>query len=136
VTLRAIIWEGKSPPTDAELRAMGDAIRLGKLRAGDRARPGLVNPAPNVRGAKRAYKTFHWGNEARRVDRTRVPDFSALYELGQLVAVEYETSKGDEHAIWVHKFSRPRPRLTATPSGRLGPIIGGRAIVTARGIER
>lgn len=133
-----IVWEGSRPPTRAELRALQGAARAGKLRNGDRARPGHVNPSSSrsVAHAREAFTEFHWGNRPKRNTRVRLPDFSALYKLGDLVAVEYLAKKGNERAIWVHKFSRPRPALTATPDGRLGPIVGGRAFVTERGIER
>lgn len=132
-----IVWEGSKPPTLAERAALARAASSGQLKNGDRARPARANPAPpDTRRARKAFRRFHWGNAARGETRVRLPDFSALYALGELVAVEYETQKGGERAVWVHKFSKPRPTLTATPSGKLGPIVGGRAIVTERGIER
>lgn len=129
-----IRWCGDRPPTRAELGAIARGVREGRIRDGDRVGPGRANPAPLA--AERAYQKFHWGNKPRRIKRRNLPDYSELFALGRLRAVEYETTKGDEHAIWVHPFEKPYPTLTATPSGRLGPIVGGGAFVTERGIER
>lgn len=127
-----ITWTGNRPPTAAQKRAIMHGVQAGKIRSGDSVGPGNKRLA----GAKRAYKRFHWGKKHSRVQVRKVPSFDQLYELGALVEVAYETTKGKERAIWVHKFTHPRPVLTATPRGRLGPIIGGRAIVTERGIEK
>jgi hypothetical protein len=86
--------------------------------------------------AAREYERTHWGEQPKRLRHLRLPSFGELYELGKLRAVEYETSKGGEHAIWVHKFTKPYPSLTATPRGKLGPLVGGAAVVTERGIEK
>ena len=90
-----------------------------------------ANPS---KGAK-AFERFHWGEPSKRERVIELPDFGELYALGKLKTVEYETSKGGESAIWVHDFDKPQPTLTATPEGELGPIVGGRAHVTERGIE-
>lgn len=133
----AIHWSGSRAPTRAELRAIGLGVRSGRIRAGDRVGPGTVARRANPSGPERAYREFHWGNAHRRTDRVTLPNYAGgLYKLGDLVAVEYEARKGNESAIWVHKFSRPRPALTATAAGQLGPIVGGRAYVTERGIEK
>lgn len=132
-----VTWTGDRAPTRAELAAIARAVRAGKIRSGDRVSVAMAkrsNPAP--RGAAHAYREFHWGNPHDRVSKVRLPSYKrGLYKLGDLVAVEYETKKGKERAIWVHHFDKPRPALTATPSGKLGPIVGGRAYVTERGIE-
>jgi len=84
-----------------------------------------------------AYKAFHWGEKPKRLTRTRLPAYAGgLFELGKLRAVEYEATKGGERAVWVHKFSKPYPSLTGTARGKLGPILGGGAFITERGIER
>ncbi len=57
-----------------------------------------------------------------------------VFELGKLRYAEYQTRKGDQAAIWCHDFSWPYPSLTGTADGRLGPILGGNARVTERGI--
>lgn len=127
-------WDGAKPPTALERRALQRAANRGELRDGDRVHVARVNPAPTA--AQDAYTRFHWDRKPKRTRNTRLPNFAQLYELGKLKRVEYETRKGNETAIWVHDFTAPFPSLTATPSGRLGPIVGGRAIVTERGIER
>jgi len=128
-----IVWHGP-PPTAAELRALERAARAGKLPANGHARRAVKR---NLAPVAQAYRGFHWGENPEKVTRARLPSFAGgLYKLGDLRAVEYETTKAGERAIWVHKFSRPYPTLTATPSGRLGPIVGGAAHVTNRGIEK
>lgn len=127
-------WGGSRPPTKAERRAIARAVARGDIRSGDTVTP--ARRRRNPAGAERAYREFHWGNSHDKVSTVRLPSYrQGLHKLGDLVAVEYETRKGNEHAIWVHKFGRHKPILTATPSGKLGPIIGGAARVTPRGIE-
>ncbi len=129
-----IDWTGSKNPTKAQLRAIQNAARRGDIKNGD-----SMGPARAVRTsqAREAYRGFHWGRRPNRSRTVRLPSFEqGLYELGKLRAVEYETIKGDERAIWVHKFSKPFPILTGTPSGKLGPIIGGQAFITTRGIEK
>lgn len=127
-----IVWEGPRAPTRCELRAIGQAYRRGELVDGDRVAPAVVrsNPSP----AEEAYTEFHWGREPQEARKVDVPHAPEVFELGALRAVEYETKKGDTAAIWVHRFGRPFPTLTATPGGRLGPIVGGGARVTKKGI--
>lgn len=134
VATRQIDWRGRKRPNAREMAAIVKAAReipgSGRLVAKPgRAPRRLVNPSP----AADAYKSFHWGEPPRRRRNYATPR-GPLYELGTLRTVEYETSKGGERAIWVHDFSRPRPVLTATADGRLGPILGGRATVNRRGI--
>ncbi|MHC4218177.1 MAG: hypothetical protein ACYSU7_06930 [Planctomycetota bacterium] len=131
----AVIWTGARAPTRDELRAIGAAWRAGRIRHGDRvscARLPRVrrNPSP----ASEAYREFHCGRGPKRRRSVSVPASPEVFELGKLRAVEYETRKGNESAIWVHPFGRPFPILTGTPDGRLGPIVGGAARVTERGI--
>jgi len=125
-----IIWEGSKPPTRAELRAIGAAWRAGRIPPGARVSCARRNPS----AASDAYREFHWGRGPKRRRRVHVPHAPEVFELGKLRAVEYETRKGKDHAIWVHPFGRPYPILTGTPDGRLGPIVGGAARVTERGI--
>lgn len=128
-----IDWLGPAP-TPADLRALGKAAAAGQLPRRANATHATVR---SLAPAASAYRGFHWGENPRRVTRTRLPSYKGgLVKLGDLRAVEYETTKGGERAIWVHKFHRPFPALTATPSGRLGPIVGGGAHVTNRGIEK
>ena len=126
----AIIWDGARPPTRCELRAVALAYRCGRVRPGDRVSTARRNPSP----AAEAYREFHWGRGPRKRRTYRVSQPREVFELGKLRAVEYETRKGDETAIWVHPFGRPYPVLTGTPDGRLGPILGGSARVTEKGI--
>lgn len=130
----ALRWIGP-PPTKAELRVLQNAARAGKLPKHGTITRGRV--APNGEVAAVAYKKFHWGDAPKKRKRVRLPSYShGLFELGKLRAVEYETTKGGERAIWVHKFEEPYPSLTGTPGGKLGPIVGGGAFITERGIER
>jgi hypothetical protein len=85
--------------------------------------------------SQEAYERFHWGDKPKQLRSVELPEFDELYTLGKLVSVEYETTKAGESAIWHHEFESPEPSLTATPDGDLGPIIGGGAHVTERGIE-
>jgi hypothetical protein len=134
-----IHWDCERPPTRSELAAIARGIQSGQFRNGDHVRPaGVVrtrrrsNPAPTA--AEYAYTDFHWGREPRRKRTHVVPTPLEVFELGKLRAVEYQARKGDEDAIWVHKFGWPYPTLTGTPCGRLGPILGGNARVTSKGI--
>jgi hypothetical protein len=131
---RIIYWDGPKPPTRRELAAIARAVRAGRVRAGDhvscaRARR---NPAPTA--AESAYREFHWGKPPRRRRLAEVPTPAEVFELGKLLYVEYLARKGDQTAIWCHDFSRPLPSLTGTANGELGPIVGGSAKVTERGI--
>jgi len=131
-----VTWTGSRNPTAAERRAIARGVRDGTIRHGDEVVPARANPASS-RSAKRAYRAFHWGNEPTSVRELALPDYSrGIYEIGKLRQVEYETNKGGEHAVWVHDFRKPFPSITATPAGKLGPIVGGGAFVTKRGIER
>jgi hypothetical protein len=127
---KKVIWRGHRPPTRAEQRVIANGLANGTIPNGAELR------LSNTRDAARAYERFHWGKKAKRAVKTRLPAFDRIYELGKLRKVEYETTKGRENAIWVHSFHRPYPVLTATPDGKLGPIVGGVAHVTERGIER
>lgn len=94
---------------------------------------GLVKDAHR---ADREYERFHWGRQAKEaveVEVASVQDGDALIALGELRRVEYETQKGNEHAIYFHDFSRRLPHLAATLEGRL-VIVGGSYRVTERGI--
>lgn len=128
--LARVLWQGAKPPSARERQAIARAFAAGRIKAGDHL--GRSSSA----SAEREFKAFHWGRAPKRAALVKAPGLEhGIYELGELVAVEYETIKGRERAVWVHQFGKPRPKLTATPSGRLGPIIGGKARVTPRGIE-
>jgi len=128
-----IEWRGK-PPTAAELRAIGRArLPAGRFVASSQAMP----RARVLSRVEAGYTAFHWGKEPDSRKRVKLPSMKGgIFALGRLRAVEYETTKGKTRAIWRHKFTKPFPLLTSTAFGRLGPIVGGRAVVTPRGIER
>lgn len=129
----ALRWVGP-PPTKAEMVALRRAAARGEL-----PKHGTLTRATRSQAERaiKSYSRFHWGDPPKRVKRTRLPSYEhGLYELGKLRAVEYETVKGGERAVWVHKFSKPYASLTGTPSGRLGPILGGGHFITERGIEK
>jgi len=141
-----IYWHGRRKPTPRELAAIRLAVRRGQLRNGAhiapiagwaQSVPPRVRANPSTPAAAEAYREFHWGRGPKHTRRVTLPDYSeGVYELGKLVAVEYEAKKGREaKAVWRHEFSKPHPSITATPRGKLGPIVGGRAHVTRRGIE-
>jgi len=82
-----------------------------------------------------AYRDFHWGTPPTGPTVEELSDTTdGVYSLGQLVAVEYSANKGGKRRTYRHTFSRPRPHLTGTIDGRLGPIVGGRARVESSGI--
>jgi hypothetical protein len=133
-----IHWDCRRPPTRSELAAIRRGLRSGELRSGDHVRPARVrrpvrrrNP---VGSAEAAYTDFHWGLPPKRKRDYRVPTPLEVFELGKLRYAEYQTRKGNQAAIWCHHFSWPYPSLTGTADGRLGPILGGNARVTERGI--
>lgn len=58
-------------------------------------------------------------------------------ELGELVSVTYQTSKGGELAMWQHEFGEEggvRPKLVVDPRNRKLHIVGGTYDVQAAGI--
>lgn len=118
-------------PGAKALQAVQAAVAMGKIKNGD-----TVDVLENPTNAERAYAEFHWGRKPSGVKKVNLPDYSELYVLGDLRQVEYATRKGETKAIWYHDFSKPYPKLTATPDGRLGPIVGGACFVTSRGIEQ
>jgi hypothetical protein len=107
-------------------------VRSGQLRDGDHVRGirARTNPSP----AERAYTEFHWGKAPKRRRRHDVPMPLEVFELGKLTYAEYLADKGGEKALWCHDFGWPYPSLTGTADGELGPILGGGARVTERGI--
>jgi len=130
-----IEWHGPGP-TRREVLAVMKAAHARGLRRVVACRSSIYGRRKNPSAESDAYKRFHWGETPRRERAMKLPDFGRLYELGKLVRVEYLASKDGEECIWVHDFEEPLPSLTATARGRLGPIVGGRARVTPRGIER
>jgi hypothetical protein len=89
-----------------------------------------------TRATRKAFKDFHWGDDAtgsQKVDVPRIDRSTVLYELGELSEIAYITDKNGEFAEWVHKFKVERPRLCATAEGHL-VIVGGDYAVNERGI--
>ncbi|MCP5118540.1 MAG: hypothetical protein GY953_47615 [bacterium] len=135
IVVRLVDHNGRErEPTRADRRAIAQAVAAGKVKNGDTI--AIEYRRTNPTDAEEAYTAFHWGNAPRRRRNAKLPDYSELYALGKLRAVEYQAEKGKTDAIWVHEFSAPYPTLTATADGKLGPIVGGGAFVTSRGIER
>jgi hypothetical protein len=131
----ALRWVGP-PPTKSELRVIRRMAARGELPRDATLSRAFMSKKQIARTAH-AYKSFHWGEGPKKLTRAKLPSFTGgLFELGKLRAVEYEASKGGERAVWVHKFSKPYPSLTGTARGKLGPILGGGAFITERGIER
>lgn len=66
--------------------------------------------------------------------RIRAPSsMRVALEVGELVAVIYDTGKGNPR---IHKFGRSaKPKLVVSADGRQLAIIGGKYKFTARGIE-
>jgi len=81
------------------------------------------------------WEDFHWGDPAKHASCYEIdPPPPVLFELGDLVSVTYDTSKGGENAHWCHDFHRPRPKLAY--GGDQLWVLGGKYFVTDRGIER
>lgn len=97
-----------------------------------------MNPGAANERAVQAYEGFHWGRKAKRARRVHVsPPPAELAELGRLVAVTYETTKGKEHAQWEHEFGEEggrRPVLAVDPESNRLHIVGGDYRVEDRGI--
>lgn len=102
-----------------------------------------MNPAPRWTGPRKVaadlVDDLHWGIPARKETRVRVPHVGgALAELGQLVAVEYATTKkGDGYSTYRHEFGEDggrKPRLAVDPRTRDLHIVGGSYRVERRGI--
>jgi len=96
----------------------------------------LSKSAAAIDRAKEEFRAFHWGNDAETVetaDAAQLVEGDVLVVLGELNAVEYITTKGEQEAVWCHDFGKSRPKLCTTASGRL-VIVGGGYRVTPRGI--
>jgi hypothetical protein len=96
-----------------------------------------MNPGAASKAVE-AYEGFHWGRKATRARRVRVsPPPRELAQLGKLVAVTYETTKGEERAQWEHEFGEEggrRPVLAVDPESNRLHIVGGDYRVEDRGI--
>lgn len=83
------------------------------------------------------YADFHWGNEpSKHMREDYLPAPPVLVELGTMQEITYESAKAPatKREGYIHKFSRPFPRLACDPSGRQLYIVGGRYTIEWRGI--
>lgn len=88
----------------------------------------------HIETADSGYAEFHWGERSDHTQLHHVPlPDPVMYELGELVEVVYDASKGGDRYHWQHAFSSPRPVLAYGQSHNLW-ILGGGYKVTARGI--
>lgn len=77
---------------------------------------------------------FRWGDRCDHAQVLRTPSIDpVMYELGPLVSVVYEATKGGELYHWEHDFKAPLPVLAYGSSQSLW-ILGGGYSVTHRGI--
>lgn len=87
-----------------------------------------------VERAQEGYEDFHWGERAEHTEILQVPAVDPImYELGPLVEVVYEASKGGDLYHWHHAFDGELPVLAYGDSGTLW-VLGGDYQVTPRGI--
>jgi hypothetical protein len=87
-----------------------------------------------------AYRDFHWGEDSEGGQLLELPPPPlVLVEIGPLVAVVYEATKGGEFAHWEHGFSEGRPEdrpmlaFDEMADGQLY-VLGGTYTVTPAGI--
>ncbi len=98
-----------------------------------RGNPSSAKPDPAM---VRSYERVHWGNTADQVLRAQFDapkPGETLALLGELVAIVYDTHKGNESGEYEHEFEAPRPLLTYKQNCSL-IIIGGGYRITPRGI--
>ena len=76
------------------------------------------------------------GEHAGKAELMAVPEpTAATVVLGELAEVSYITSKRSGGKVeYVHRFSRPRPKLLADPDGKALFISGGNFKIDDRGI--
>lgn len=88
----------------------------------------------SAKKARRLYEAFRETKPKRtRAVRVKLP--KAVFVMGYLSAVEYETTHGSKAVGYRHKFAPgSRPLLCAGPGKNELFIIGGRYHVTDRGI--
>lgn len=129
-------WAERSP--EAVLAAQADAADADverMIREHERELSRLQRRA-NPTKAEDAFEAFHWGRRPRRKLVADVPPLPAeAFELGKVISITYEATKGRQHAAWEHDFGEPRPTLAADPEGEQLLILGGGYRVTDRGIE-
>lgn len=82
-----------------------------------------------------AYEEGHWGEDVDAVSTVMLsPLPAAMWQLGELVRVEYDASKGGERARFYHDFEDVKPVLAVDPDNGQLYIVGGDYDVTSRGI--
>lgn len=108
--------------------------RAERLGVADQLAELLGGYLDSIEAADSRYKDFHWGqrSEHSQLHRHPIPD-PVMDQLGELVEVVYETSKGGSVYHWQHPFSAPRPVLAYGSSENLW-ILGGSYRVNRRGI--
>lgn len=89
--------------------------------------------------ARDAYRGFHWGRSASRVQQVRLPPKPReLVKLGALEAITYSTTKGDTgFAHYEHEFGEDggnKPVLAMDPRTKRLHIVEGDYDVEDRGI--
>lgn len=84
------------------------------------------------------YEGFHWGRAPRRHQNVELsPRPRELAKIGELEAVAYRTTKGDQRATWEHEFGDQggrKPILAVDPRTNRLHIVGGSYRVEDRGI--
>lgn len=86
--------------------------------------------------ALEAYRDTHGGLEPTERVRATVRTPERLTGLGELLAVEYGTDKGDGAARYRHEFrGNTRPVLTFDERGKLHVVRQGDVYITSHGIE-
>jgi hypothetical protein len=121
------------------------ALRRAKAREGhyrnpDRGRRIRVSGS-NVKRLDRAmafYKDFHWGEEADRIVKRKIPRAPRVaVKLGKLDSVVYSTVKDGESATWEHEFGEEggkKPDLVMDMDNKKLHIVGGTYDVQPAGI--
>lgn len=94
------------------------------------------NPAPRseVTAAARRFQSFT-GHRATRAQKVRLPQASAGFAVGPVLAVAYETTRDGKREKYMHEFHPgARPLLASSSDGRSLYLLGGAYRFTSRGI--
>jgi hypothetical protein len=93
------------------------------------------NPDNEALAVKEAYKGFHWGDEVDEHIKLTLKIPKKMFNAGMLHAVEYETHKDGETAIFRHVWKKKnRPFLASDPEGTQLFILDGVYEVRPEGI--
>jgi hypothetical protein len=91
-----------------------------------------VNPSSKKRVEKKAESWFQ--RKATNAKTLEIPDVLEAIEVGEIVAIEYRSTKYDGRPrIWRHEVTKPR-KLFISRDGRVLVVLPGFKI-TKRGIE-